>query len=180
MSLVINLFGGPCSGKSTTAAGLYYQLKINHEHCEMVREYVKNWVWTGIKPTQYDQVYLFGKQVRYESMLYHRVDTIITDSPFLIAGFYDSYYNGATTITPTAFEFMKNAENNGVTYLNFWLSPSPVFDERGRYNDHDGAIDISNAMKKWIDDNNIETIDVNVPMEERIQFILDTIKNFKK
>ena len=174
MSLVINLYGGPCSGKSTTAAGIFYHLKLQHQHCEMVREYVKNWVWTGLKPTKYDQIYLFGKQVRYESMLYDKVDIIITDSPFMIAGFYDKHYNGSTAITESALDFLNKAKGHGIRYLNFWLPTSKNYDIRGRYNDESDAINISVNLKEYLHLHNVDLIDV--PSENQMDFILETIK----
>ena len=40
-TLVINLIGGPCSGKSTIAAELFARLKKMGIHCELVSEYIK-------------------------------------------------------------------------------------------------------------------------------------------
>ena len=41
-TLVINLIGGPCSGKSTIAAELFARLKKMGVHCELVSEYIKD------------------------------------------------------------------------------------------------------------------------------------------
>jgi hypothetical protein len=141
----------------------------------MVREYVKNWVWTGVTPSKYDQVYLFGKQVRYESMLYDKVDVIITDSPFMMAGFYDKHYTGSTALTQSALEFIDKAKSNGIRYINFWLPTSSNYDDRGRYGDEIGAKDISLSMKLWLQLHNIDLIEVNVPEEKRLDFVLDQI-----
>ena len=42
MTKVINLFGGPGAGKSTTAAGLFYEMKVRDIKCELVTEYAKD------------------------------------------------------------------------------------------------------------------------------------------
>lgn len=54
-ALIINLIGGPGSGKSTTAAGLFYKLKKLGYNCEMSLEFAKDKVMD-------DQIYIFGKQ----------------------------------------------------------------------------------------------------------------------
>ena len=42
--IVVNLFAGPGSGKSTTCAGLFSKLKLAGIYCEMVLEYAKELV----------------------------------------------------------------------------------------------------------------------------------------
>jgi tRNA uridine 5-carbamoylmethylation protein Kti12 len=81
---IINLYGGPGTGKSTSAAYLYYILKAEGHNVELVREYVKDWAWEGRQISTYDQIYFLGKQVRRESLLYGKVDWIITDSPVMM------------------------------------------------------------------------------------------------
>ena len=45
--LVINLYGGPGTGKSTTAAHVFALLKQRDVNAELVREYAKDIVWEG-------------------------------------------------------------------------------------------------------------------------------------
>ena len=58
---VINLVGGPGSGKSTAMAGVFYNLKRLGVNCEMVTEYVKDKVWEESFKTIEDQFYLNGQ-----------------------------------------------------------------------------------------------------------------------
>ena len=41
-TLIINLIGGPCSGKSTIASGLFYNLKKLGYNCELALEFAKD------------------------------------------------------------------------------------------------------------------------------------------
>jgi hypothetical protein len=41
MTVVVNLFGGPGTGKSTTASGVFYHLKRDNRNVELVQEYAK-------------------------------------------------------------------------------------------------------------------------------------------
>jgi nicotinamide riboside kinase len=171
---VVNLYGGPNSGKSTTAAGLFYKLKLKHYHCEMVREYVKSWSWDNRMPGIYDQPYLFGKQVQYESSLYGKVDYIITDSPLSLSAFYEEFHTSKSMIKTAAFDFMKHAQENGVQYINIWLDMVKDVDERGRFGDKDLFKKISNDMKHWITDNklDISSVPTDLDGDDRVNYIM--------
>lgn len=45
MTIYVNLYGGPGSGKSTTAAGVVSQLKLLSINAELVTEYAKDLTW---------------------------------------------------------------------------------------------------------------------------------------
>ena len=78
----INFFGGPGSGKSTTAANIFAELKKQHFDVELVTEYVKLWAYEGRYPDKYDQITLFAQQLNHEkTVLKNSQATIITDSP---------------------------------------------------------------------------------------------------
>ena len=87
----INLFGGPGSGKSTTAAKLFSELKLLRksgkisQNVELVTEVVKPWAYAGQVPVGWDQLHLFSEQLRREELyLRNGVDIVITDSPLLL------------------------------------------------------------------------------------------------
>lgn len=44
-TLVVNLFGGPGTGKSTLSANIFARLKMDGVDVEMAPEYVKEVVW---------------------------------------------------------------------------------------------------------------------------------------
>src|ERR1041385_3278977 len=89
---IINLYGGPGSGKSTAAAFFYYLMKKDGLSVELVREYVKDWAYEKRGIGTYDQIYFLGKQTRRESMLYSKVDWIVTDSPVMMNLYYAQRY----------------------------------------------------------------------------------------
>ena len=79
---VINLFGGPGVGKSTAAAGLFYEMKKRQLSVELVTEYAKDMVWENRQNILDDQIYIFAKQQRRIARLRdHHIDWVITDSP---------------------------------------------------------------------------------------------------
>ena len=86
---VINLFGGPGVGKSTTASGLFYEMKKARLEVELVTEYAKDAVWEGRTSLLDDQIYIFAKQQRRISRLAaHGVKWVITDSPVALGLIY--------------------------------------------------------------------------------------------
>lgn len=136
MTIVINLYGGSGVGKSTVAALLFATMKMKGLHTELVREYVKLWAWSGRKIRREDQIYLFGKQSAYESMLYGKVDYIVTDSPVFLAGMYAEWHNGLNGryVTQAANEFISQAQlHSGVVIKNYLLRRNGPFDPRGRW-----------------------------------------------
>lgn len=79
---VLNIWGGPGTGKSTTAAGVFYQMKCQGIKVELVQEYAKDMVWEQRHNILEDQIYIFAKQQRRISRLkQHDLDYVITDSP---------------------------------------------------------------------------------------------------
>lgn len=83
-TIIVNLFGGPGSGKSTTAAGLFHMLKINGVNCELVTEFAKHITWKEDFNTLKNQIYVFAKQHDRMFHLKDKVDVIITDSPIIM------------------------------------------------------------------------------------------------
>lgn len=88
----ICLYGGPCSGKSTSASWLFSHLKEKNKSVELVTEYVKGWTYIGRNPEPIDQIYILGKQINKEHVvLKNNIDIIVTDAPLLLNVFYAKY-----------------------------------------------------------------------------------------
>lgn len=112
---VLNFFGGPCLGKSTTAAGLFYKMKINGHNVELVSEYAKDMTWENRHNILKDQMYIFAKQNRKLERLRNKVDYVITDSPLVLGlGYLPDDY--PATFEPFVMDIW-NTYNN----INFYL-----------------------------------------------------------
>lgn len=137
---VINLFGAPGVGKSTIAAEIFAKLNVSGESCELVREFVKLWSWENKPVTPLDQIYLLGKQVRSEAMLYGKVRYIVTDSPILLVGAYQQLFFGGSYIQEAAMSIMEEArERYGITYKNYVLPKVVEYKTEGRYHSEEDA-----------------------------------------
>jgi nicotinamide riboside kinase len=91
-TIVINLFGGPGCGKSTTMARLFADLKTRGMNVEMVSEFAKDLVYEMRQETMKDELYIFAKQHHRMFRVNGKVDVIITDRPLLLTNVYVSLY----------------------------------------------------------------------------------------
>ena len=82
-TLVINLIGGPCSGKSTIAAELFARLKKMGIHCELVSEYIKERIYEENKTISVNQIAIFGMEHYAISNKIGKVDVIVHDGSFI-------------------------------------------------------------------------------------------------
>jgi hypothetical protein len=157
------------------AALLFAQMKMKGLHVELVREYVKLWAWSGkqVRPT--DQIYLLGKQSAYESLLYGKVDYIVTDSPVMLAGAYAEWHSGGAGeyVTAAANSYCKIAkESQGVKFLNYVLHRSKAFDPRGRYETAEEAERFDEFLKDYLAKNNREFLILHGTETEKVEAIL--------
>lgn len=130
---VVNLFGGPGSGKSTTAAGLFYEMKKRGESVELVREYCKPWAWRGWPINKWDGLHFLGSELYAQSTLYGKVDTIITDAPLYIMAVYERMYNAGSQLILRAVEDLVNQqENEGIYQVNCMVNREKAYVPAGR------------------------------------------------
>lgn len=131
-TLILNLFGGPGTGKSTTAAGVFHKLKLSGVNCEMALEYAKDRVWEGSGHVLDNQLYVFGKQYHRIWRLLGKVDVIITDSPILNSIL---YYQDENPHFPEMVAFEHRRLNN----FNVLLQRVKPYNPSGRLQDEEGA-----------------------------------------
>jgi hypothetical protein len=88
MTKVINLCAGPGAGKSTTAAGLFYLMKLANLKVELVTEFAKDRTYNKSFLELNNQLFVLGEQDRRQRSLVGQVDYIITDSPLFLNSVY--------------------------------------------------------------------------------------------
>lgn len=153
MTRIINLYGGPGTGKSTSAAYLFARLKMQGSNAELVREYVKDWAWDGRKVNDYDQIYLLGKQVRRESMLYGKVDDIVTDSPVMLSAYYAAKFSPPDIshgVQEIVKGFYQQAKKDGHRHEHIFLCRSKAYNPKGRFQTEDEAKKIDEELANFL------------------------------
>ena len=154
---VINLWGAPGSGKSTTAAGLYYKMKVNNDKVELIHEYVKDLIWEDHLSVLEDQNYIFANQNRMLKRLEGKVDYVITDSPIPLSTYYvnDKYIKERPSFKAMVWEEFNNYEN-----INFYLLKDHEYQEYGRLHNEKEAENIGNGLLDILNENKVEYYNV--------------------
>jgi hypothetical protein len=170
---VVNFFGGPGAGKSTTAAALFTLLKLHSGiQCELVTEFAKDLVWEERFHTFENQFYLFAKQQHRVWRVADKVDFTITDSPVLLSNVYGEHYN--RYCADKSFYDYVLVEFNRYNNINFYIERQNRYVEGGRNESEQEAQIIDEKIKACLNENNIEYISINGDMAG-INTTLDTI-----
>lgn len=148
-TLLVNLFAGPGTGKSTTAAAVFSELKFADVNCELVTEYAKDKVWERSYDVLDNQLYIFGKQYHRLFRLDGEVDVIITDAPILLSQIYGRN-------EPKCFHDLVQYAHNQFHTLNYFLIREKRFNPKGRLQDEEQARQLDQDIKNMLIDNDVE------------------------
>jgi hypothetical protein len=88
--LIVNFYGGPGCGKSTTAAQTFGHLKMAGYRAELVTEFAKDLTWDASMKQLGYQPLVFAQQAWRLERLRGQVDVVVTDSPLLLSLIYAS------------------------------------------------------------------------------------------
>jgi len=143
---VINLFAGPGSGKSTTAAFVFSYLKTRGVNAELVREYAKDVVYEKRHALLEHQLYILSKQYKRMSDLqeYGGIEVIITDSPLLLSTYYGRSKPYASPMGEIVDIFNSSFDNT-----NVFINRVKEFNPSGRLQTEAESDEIS----AWLKDN---------------------------
>ena len=158
-TLIVNLFGGPGTGKSTAAAYIFSRLKMVGVDIELVTEFTKDKVWEDNKKVFNNQLYITGKQSFKISRVFGEVDVIINDSPILNGAVYtDKRYLKSAIVE----EFMSYGDQN----LNIFLNRVSEYNPNGRNETEEDAILIDEKLKSILRLEDIESDYDEIPYIE--------------
>ena len=147
-TLIVNLFAGPGAGKSTMAAGVFYDLKTLGITAELALEFAKDLTWEERYITIKDQIYIFGKQYHRIYRLLGQVDVVITDSPLLLTPIYDSEHRELLEkLAVSEFFKMRN--------YNVFLLRKKAFNRRGRTQTETEALKLDMDIINMLDKHNV-------------------------
>jgi hypothetical protein len=174
---IINLFGGPGSGKSTITSGLFYELKKRNISCDNPYEFPKQVAWEDNKSQITDQLYIFANQHRGIVRSYGKVDFIILDSPILLSLAYkDGYDKGyPASLYGESFDKMVFDVFNQYTNINFLLNrDDKKYQTEGRFQSQTESSMFHNKIKNILDDHDLTYFNMEVngdTVDKIIKFI---------
>ena len=151
MTKIINMFGGPGVGKSTTASGLFYCMKKKDMSVEYVSEYAKDITWEGTHSLLENQLHVFSEQFRRQWRLLGKVDYVITDSPILLSYVYFGLYNNTLEKFNSEYvdlskkyflETFKQFQN-----INFIITRKKKYQPSGRIQSYEEAVSLDKEIR---------------------------------
>ena len=172
--IVINLFGGPGCGKSTTAAWLFSELKRRNISCEYVTEFAKDLTWEENKKALGCQEYVFGNQSWMLNRLKDKVDVVITDSPLPLSIIYNHDRLPTEPFTKLVLSVFDSYDN-----VNIFLKRPMNYEQTGRNENQIEAETIDRMVFDMLLHNDMQAQWINVDSEtfreDLLEFVLNTI-----
>jgi len=172
MGKVICLYGGPGTGKSTTAAHIFALLKQAGINAELVSEYVKEWAWEGRHVLPGDQYYFLAKQSRRERIRFRDADIMVTDSPIWLSAVYEEIYEPQPHAAQILIDKHVNiAREAGFTHHHVFLRRVKGYNPKGRWQTEGEAKDIDQKILEYLKKQNLSYLVCDADTEAAAKII---------
>ena len=153
-TLIINLIGGPCSGKSTVAAELFARLKKMGVHCELVSEYIKDRIYEENQTMPKNQIAIFGMEHYNISNKIGKDDVIVHDGSFINNIIYKATEN-------KYFDDLIVSEYKRFWNLDFFIKRGNIeFETYGRIHNLKQSKELDKIIKETYDSYELSYIEV--------------------
>lgn len=147
-TLIVNLYGGPGTGKSTGAAYIFSKLKLEGVDAEYINEFAKDKVWERNTEAFKNQFYLTGKQSYRISRCFGKVDVIVTDSPIRMGIVYAD-----TPELKKAIEVEANRYR--ISEINIFLKRVKEYNPNGRHQTEEEAKKLDQVILGMLEDTQV-------------------------
>ncbi len=170
----INLFGGPGTGKSTTAALVFGKMKQQHYNVELITEYAKTRVYEEHWSVFPDQIYIFAKMLRQYNRFSGKVDYVVSECPLLLSVVYARYMkHNYKNFEPLVVEAVGKMNN-----INIMLKRTVPYQPNGRNQDLREAETIDLMVRDVLKQYNQEIVELSVDINtvEDIMKLIPPVK----
>lgn len=154
-TLIVDIFGGPGAGKSTTALQLVAELKKLGYHADYVSEVAKELVYAKdfehLDGTLKNQSKILSEQKRRLDIMLDNVDVVVTDSPLLLYIVY--LKENAPEYIESVFSQYENYNNYNVVVER---DLSVKFEQEGRIHNLEESIKKDDEIITLLDSHNID------------------------
>lgn len=142
-ALMINLFGGPCIGKTTMAAGIFLRLKMLGIETANPEEHAKIAILKGQPHLLDEQLIILGQTWETLHALSDKMDAVVVDSPLLLCSVY-AEGREAPHFHDTVVDFHQRLPR-----LNLVLNrnPSLAYSQSGRREDSFAAANMDSRIR---------------------------------
>lgn len=165
----------PGAGKSTGAAYIFSQLKMNGVNAELITEFAKDKVWEKNKEVFKNQAYLFGKQSFKMSRCRDKVDCIVTDSPLPLSIFYNNDKVLGEDFNRTVLNVFTSYNN-----MNYLLLRNKPYNPIGRHQSEEESDALKEPMINLLRSRNIGYTEVFGDIEGYAKIVNDVLKALEK
>ncbi len=139
---ILNLYGGPGSGKSTVAAHVFTYLKRHDVLTELVGEFAKELIYLGNEQQLTNQVFLMGNQYRkLKDLERYGAMMAISDSPLLMQRVYCAGKPYEKEIVPLLAKL-----NNEFDNINVFIRRVKKYQTFGRVHNEDESVELSQII----------------------------------
>lgn len=174
---VINLFGGPGTGKTTLATYLFSLLKEKGCSVEYSSEFAKELVYGEQWRSLEVQPYVFGTQICRLELALKDVEIVVTDSPILLSLVYTPKRWQLPSFKRTIID-MFSLYNN----INFLLKPlrCEAYSTTGRMQTYEESLSIQSKIRSSLLDNGFEFTQLtNQGLLENSRLIMEKLNEHK-
>lgn len=141
-TLVINIIGGPCSGKSTVATELFARLKKMGVHTELAPEYIKDRIYEENLTMPLNQIAVFAMEHYGINTKIGKVDCIVHDGSFINNEIYNNEDN-------PEFNAFIVAEYRKFNNLDFFIKRGNIeFEDYGRIHNQKQSKELDKIIKE--------------------------------
>lgn len=154
---VINIFGGPGTGKTNLAMKLFTELSMKPERISYVDEYAKDLTWNENFKTLENQIKVFGNQHQQFFCLRDKVDIVVTDAPLFNSIIYSGKGEDNKTFHALVFHEFNKYEN-----LNIFLKRETVYQTHGRKQTEEEAKAVDQEVLRCLDYFNVPFVEVGL------------------
>lgn len=153
MPLTVNFFAGPGAGKSTTATGVFSNLKLAGKNAELVTEFAKDCTWEGNKAALTCQPYVTGTQIwRVQRAFQGGAQIVVTDSPVLLGTAY------VETLDPMTLVCLR--EHARYPSINFLVVRTKQYQPVGRNQTEAEAVALDTKIERILHDYEVPFIPI--------------------
>ncbi len=133
-TLLVNLYGAPCSGKSVKMLQLAIVGKMRRTFCEISAEVAKEYVVQHIPITREVQLQLTAEQFRRTRCFVGNVEVLVTDAPPFIGAFYAGYREmpDLADLEKTFAQYDADLRAAAHTVVNIYMWRNHAYEEAGR------------------------------------------------
>ena len=178
----ISFVGPPCSGKSTLAQQINFELKMKNYSSTYVEEYVVDYIADCGAPKIFEhQMVIFEEQYKKERRFDGVKDFIVCDSASWASYIYGRSLVGPK-LTPYDIVSINQLHRKILETINYWdyifylpLMEDYKFDGT-RYQEKEEAESLGRRIKSWLEVENVPFYDLSsVPLNERLSHVIDII-----